>query len=114
VNFTRVNANSISRTVVSTIAVTLTLTAFAQDPPPLHTPRRAVPGAIQSRYQEYAPRDVPANFNSAQGPGPGPIGPGPGCNVFPAPASVGAAVPLPTLARRLRRLIRAWSARCNC
>src|SRR5215471_17967152 len=27
-------------------------------------------------------------------PGPGPIGPGPGCNLFPAPASVGAAVGL--------------------
>jgi hypothetical protein len=34
------------------------------------------------------------SFNSAQGPGPGPIGPGPGCNLFPAPASVGANVPL--------------------
>ena len=33
-------------------------------------------------------------FNSAQGPGPGPIGPGPGCNLFPAPPSVGATVPL--------------------
>ncbi len=33
-------------------------------------------------------------FNSAQGPGPGPIGPGPGCNLFPAPPSVGASVPL--------------------
>jgi hypothetical protein len=36
----------------------------------------------------------PATFNSAQGPGPGPIGPGPGCNLFPAPPSVGATVPL--------------------
>lgn len=34
------------------------------------------------------------NFNSEQGPGPGPIGPGPGCDVFPAPASIGTAVPL--------------------
>ena len=34
------------------------------------------------------------SFNTDQGPGPGPIGPGPGCNVFPAPASVGASVPL--------------------
>ena len=34
------------------------------------------------------------SFNSDQGPGPGPIGPGPGCNLFPAPASVGTAVPL--------------------
>ena len=33
-------------------------------------------------------------INSAQGPGPGPIGPGPGCDLFPAPASVGASVPL--------------------
>jgi hypothetical protein len=33
-------------------------------------------------------------FNSDQGPGPGPIGPGPGCNLFPAPPSVGASVPL--------------------
>src|ERR1700758_2029871 len=35
-----------------------------------------------------------SSFNSAQGPGPGPIGPGPGCDLFPAPASVGASVPL--------------------
>ena len=33
-------------------------------------------------------------FNFDQGPGPGPIGPGPGCNLFPAPPSVGATVPL--------------------
>lgn len=39
---------------------------------------------------------IPASdsFNTDQGPGPGPIGPGPGCNVFPAPASVGASVDL--------------------
>ena len=37
---------------------------------------------------------VSSTFNSDQGPGPGPIGPGPGCNLFPAPAAVGAAVPL--------------------
>ncbi|HEY1576821.1 MAG TPA: hypothetical protein VGF82_07110 [Terracidiphilus sp.] len=35
-----------------------------------------------------------SGFNSEQGPGPGPIGPGPGCNLFPAPASTGAAVGL--------------------
>ena len=35
-----------------------------------------------------------STFNSEQGPGPGPIGPGPGCDLFPAPASVGASVPL--------------------
>jgi hypothetical protein len=28
------------------------------------------------------------------GPAPGPLGPGPGCNLFPAPASTGASVPL--------------------
>jgi hypothetical protein len=37
---------------------------------------------------------VSTTFNSEQGPGPGPIGPGPGCNLFPAPPSVGATVPL--------------------
>src|SRR6202035_1303834 len=37
---------------------------------------------------------APTTFNSEQGPGPGPIGPGPGCNLFPAPASIGTAVPL--------------------
>src|SRR3984893_15007740 len=35
-----------------------------------------------------------SSFNSEQGPGPGPIGPGPGCDLFPAPPSVGASVPL--------------------
>jgi hypothetical protein len=35
-----------------------------------------------------------STFNSAQGPGPGAIGPGPGCDLFPAPPSVGASVPL--------------------
>jgi hypothetical protein len=42
-------------------------------------------------------RNEPVNsntFNFDQGPGPGPIGPGPGCNLFPAPPSVGASVPL--------------------
>jgi hypothetical protein len=37
---------------------------------------------------------VSTTFNSEQGPGPGPIGPGPGCDLFPAPPSVGATVPL--------------------
>jgi hypothetical protein len=36
----------------------------------------------------------PVTFNSEQGPGPDPIGPGPGCDLFPAPPSVGASVPL--------------------
>jgi hypothetical protein len=37
---------------------------------------------------------VDSSFNSAQGPGAGAIGPGPGCDLFPAPPSVGASVPL--------------------
>lgn len=37
---------------------------------------------------------VASTINTAQGPGPGPIGPGPGCDLFPAPPSVGASVPL--------------------
>jgi hypothetical protein len=35
-----------------------------------------------------------STVNSAQGPGGGAIGPGPGCDLFPAPPSVGASVPL--------------------
>ena len=59
--------------------------------------------AIHARLKRSAaimPEDLelatssPTNFNSEQGPGPGPIGPGPGCDVFPAPASIGTAVPL--------------------
>jgi len=34
------------------------------------------------------------SFNTAQGPGAGPIGPGQGCDLFPAPANIGTAVPL--------------------
>lgn len=34
------------------------------------------------------------SFNSDQGPGAGPIGPGQGCDLFPAPANIGTAVPL--------------------
>jgi hypothetical protein len=54
-------------------------------------------GAV--RPKALAPT-LPANltsavsFNSEQGPGPGAIGPGPGCNLFPAPPSEGASVPL--------------------
>jgi hypothetical protein len=44
--------------------------------------------------ERVASSEAEPSFNSAQGPGPGPIGPGPGCNLFPAPASVGANVPL--------------------
>ena len=74
--------------------------------------KRAVPEdqvvamhAVLKRPRPTAPAEVDRTalddsdtFNSDQGPGPGPgpgpIGPGPGCDVFPAPASTGTAVPL--------------------
>jgi hypothetical protein len=46
------------------------------------------------RLEPRSVEEGSSTFNSEQGPGPGPIGPGPGCNLFPAPASVGANVPL--------------------
>jgi hypothetical protein len=72
------------------------------------TAKRAVPEeqvvamhAVLKRPRPTAPAEVDRTaldesdtFNSDQGPGPGPIGPGPGCDVFPAPASIGTAVPL--------------------
>ena len=94
-NLRRATVIAISCAAVSAIAVTLSVTAFAQDSPRLRTPRRAVPGPIQSTFRiaDVTSTDT-GNFNSAQGPGAGPIGPGPGCDVFPAPASIGTAVPL--------------------
>jgi hypothetical protein len=55
----------------------------------LKRPRPTAPTEV-----ERTALDESDTFNSDQGPGPGPIGPGPGCDVFPAPASVGTAVPL--------------------
>jgi len=85
-----------SRIMASAVALTLGMTALAQDSPKLRAPRRLVQGPIQ---QTFRPADVGdaatvGNPNQAQGPGGGAIGPGPGCNLFPAPASVGAAVGL--------------------
>jgi len=76
------------------MTIVLGMTALAQDSPRLRAPRKAIERAIDNSYP--SPSDPPATVdpNSAQGPGPGPIGPGPGCNLFPAPPSVGAAVPL--------------------
>jgi hypothetical protein len=54
--------------------------------------RAARPTALASALPATLTSAV--TFNSDQGPGPGAIGPGPGCNVFPAPASVGASVSL--------------------
>lgn len=77
----------------SAIAIlTLAVTALGQDQHQFRTPRRAVVGPI---HPVPRPAGTTAgNINTAQGPGAGPIGPGPGCDVFPAPASIGTAVPL--------------------
>jgi hypothetical protein len=54
----------------------------------------ARPMAVAPTVHTEATTTAAPDFNSAQGPGPDPIGPGPGCDLFPAPASVGATVPL--------------------
>jgi hypothetical protein len=96
VNYIRLHIRGISRnTVASAIAITLGMTAFAQTSPRLRTPRRLVQGNIESRYNPADIRaDTSGNPNMAQGPGGVPLGPGPGCNVFPASANIGTAVPL--------------------
>ena len=93
-HFTGRKVHLISRAVALAAAVTLSLTALAQDSPRLRVPRRAVPGPIHSQFVRDLSDATSVSFNSAQGPGAGPIGPGPGCDVFPAPASIGTAVPL--------------------
>jgi hypothetical protein len=61
----------------------------------IHTQaKRSTPSAVVTPEMTAAPQAVDSSFNSAQGAGPGPIGPGPGCDLFPAPPSVGASVPL--------------------
>jgi hypothetical protein len=55
--------------------------------------RRAIPES-RSKAQGDNSNGGSTTFNTDQGPGPGPIGPGPGCNLFPAPASIGASVNL--------------------
>ena len=84
----------ISRTMAPAIALMLGVTAVAQTPPPLRTPRRAFSGKIDIRNANIAASPLAANPNTAQGPGPGPRGPGAGCDLFPAPPSVGATVDL--------------------
>jgi hypothetical protein len=87
---------SISRgTMAAAIGVSLSICALAQNSGPLRTPRRLVQGKIEPPYR---PADIGAatsgNPNTAQGPGGAPLGPGPGCDVFPASANIGTAVPL--------------------
>jgi hypothetical protein len=60
----------------------------------LRAKRPTVKVASTLEPRSEATSSTSSTFNSAQGPGPGPIGPGPGCDLFPAPASVGASVPL--------------------
>src|ERR1700722_11405394 len=56
--------------------------------------KRAVAQPVTTLEPAVALATTASTVNSAQGPGGGPIGPGPGCNLFPAPPSVGASVPL--------------------
>src|SRR5579862_4222093 len=56
--------------------------------------KRPAPQPSTTIESAASPLVLSSTFNSAQGPGPGAIGPGPGCDLFPAPASVGASVPL--------------------
>ena len=83
-----------SGTMVAAIGMSLSIGAMAQDSPRLRTPRRLVPGVIQHPHLLPDTSSTAGNPNTAQGPGPAPLGPGPGCNVFPASASIGTAVPL--------------------
>jgi hypothetical protein len=94
-NCIRCNIRGVSRaTVASAIAITLGMTAFAQNSSNLRTPRRLVQGNLESRYNPLDTGLATAIPNTAQGPGGVPLGPGPGCSVFPASANVGTAVPL--------------------
>jgi hypothetical protein len=74
------------------LAITLGLTAMAQESPRLLTPRKLT-RVIEKRADDPVTVST-VDPNQAQGPGPGPVGPGPGCDVFPAPASIGTAVGL--------------------
>ena len=80
-------------TAVCTMAITLAIGAYAEEPSHHRVPRRQQTEIKPPELSRLAPT-ASSNPNTAQGPGPGPIGPGPGCNVFPAPASVGATVDL--------------------
>src|SRR5579871_5592442 len=85
---------NISRGIMAAaIGVSLSIGAIAQNSGQLRTPRRLVQGAIL-RPADIALGDASANPNAAQGPGGAPLGPGPGCDVFPASANIGTAVPL--------------------
>jgi hypothetical protein len=81
--------------MAAAIGVSLSICALAQNSGPLRTPRRLVQGKIESPYRPADVGDATStNPNTAQGPGGVPLGPGPGCDVFPASANIGTAVPL--------------------
>ena len=92
---TLVASLAIASTAPATSAATATASATTA---PLSPEMLAIHARV-ARPTALAPT-LPANVTSAvtvnsdQGPGPGAIGPGPGCNLFPAPASVGASVSL--------------------
>jgi hypothetical protein len=76
----------------SALTLTVSMAAFGQGSIEHRSPHRAFQTTLtQTSLADQAP---PADPNQAQGPGFGPIGPGPGCNLFPAPASIGANVGL--------------------
>ena len=73
------NIRGVSRVVIaSAIAITLGMTALAQNAPGLRTPRRTFQGKIDIRNANITPNAAAMNFNAAQGPGPGPRGCGTG------------------------------------
>jgi hypothetical protein len=80
--------------MASALTMTLGIAALAQEPHINRSPRTPLDGKIDMRSADLSVAVTTTDPNTAQGPGPGPIGPGPGCNLFPAPASVGATVNL--------------------
>src|ERR1700733_4366364 len=79
--------------IAATIGIFLTVGAVAQESPRLRMPRKLVTGEIK-RPTFIGPAATSGNPNTTQGPGGVPLGPGPGCDVFPASANIGTAVPL--------------------
>jgi hypothetical protein len=75
------------RASAAAAALTVVVTAGAQDAARMRTPRRQV--ASELKASDFIDTNAATDPNLAQGPGPGPIGPGPGCNLFPAPPSIG-------------------------
>lgn len=92
----RAHAHAGSRTIAAVSALLLSgfvsQSAVAQVSEMHARLKRSVPEA--ANVLQSATVAGSTSFNTDQGPGPGPIGPVAGCNLFPAPPSVGATVPL--------------------